>query len=166
MLPTLQLPQCCLQNSNSLIQLHGFCDASIRAYGCCLHVRSEGPSNITVRLWISKSRVAPVMKQSLSKLELCAAHLLAQQGQRIVRRKTHTVLPLVRLTNSTPFAPAALRCALNLRRKSRFRNPEFNICCEMEIRAHPKQPSRYCFSWFHCHRTGRINMVHRSSVIV
>ncbi|XP_070068121.1 uncharacterized protein [Drosophila takahashii] len=78
MLPTLQVPRYCLQNANSNIQLHGFCDASIRAYGCWVYVRTEGPSNITVRLWTSKSRVAPVNKQSVPKLELCTAHLLAK----------------------------------------------------------------------------------------
>ncbi|XP_036320232.1 uncharacterized protein LOC118734631 [Rhagoletis pomonella] len=60
------------------IQLHGFCDASIRAYGCSVYVRTEDlRGHVVVQLLTSKSRVAPVKKQSLPKLELCGAHLLA-----------------------------------------------------------------------------------------
>ncbi|XP_036320220.1 uncharacterized protein LOC118734620 [Rhagoletis pomonella] len=60
------------------IQLHGFCDASIRAYGCSVYVRTEDlRGHVVVQLLTSKSGVAPVKKQSLPKLELCGAHLLA-----------------------------------------------------------------------------------------
>jgi len=76
MLLPLQVPRCFLRNANINIQLHAFCDAPIRAYGCCVYVRTKGPSKITVRLWTSKSRVPPVKNQSLPTLELCAAHLL------------------------------------------------------------------------------------------
>jgi len=42
MFPTLQVPRCCLQNAYSNIQLHEFCDASIRTYRCCVYVRTDG----------------------------------------------------------------------------------------------------------------------------
>jgi hypothetical protein len=59
------------------LQLHGFCDASITAYGTCIYIRStyeEG--NITTRLLCSKSRIAPLRQVSLPRLELCEAVLL------------------------------------------------------------------------------------------
>ncbi|XP_077268718.1 uncharacterized protein LOC143900848 [Temnothorax americanus] len=61
------------------VQIHGFCDASQRAYGACFYVRTgEGAGNYRIELLCSKSRVAPLKTITLSKLELCAAVLLAQ----------------------------------------------------------------------------------------
>ncbi|XP_036340924.1 uncharacterized protein LOC118750312 [Rhagoletis pomonella] len=78
-LSTLAVPRYCQQPNACNLQIHGFCDASIRAYGCSLYLRTEGTDgNIAVHLLTSKSRLAPVKKQSLPKLELCGTHLLAQ----------------------------------------------------------------------------------------
>nr|XP_012135784.1 PREDICTED: uncharacterized protein LOC105661897 [Megachile rotundata] len=61
------------------IQLHGFCDASERAYGACIYVRSCNLyGEIQIRLVVSKSRVAPVKSVSIPRLELCAAVLLSK----------------------------------------------------------------------------------------
>ncbi|XP_033251629.1 uncharacterized protein LOC117190672 [Drosophila miranda] len=68
-LSSLAVPRFCLQPDTRSIQIHGFCDASIRAYGCCVYVRTENSlGQVTVKLFTSKSRVAPVKKQSLPKL--------------------------------------------------------------------------------------------------
>lgn len=64
-------------NSNSkLIEFHGFCDASINAYGACIYVK-EINNEARVNLLCGKSRVAPVITLSLPRLELCGATLLA-----------------------------------------------------------------------------------------
>lgn len=53
------------ENPNK-IQIHGFCDASEKAYGAALYVRSQISSNqYCVRLVWSKSRVAPLRKTTL-----------------------------------------------------------------------------------------------------
>lgn len=60
------------------VEIHGFADASQRAYGCCIYVRSIDEDNgVTLQLWSAKSRVAPLKTKSLPRLELMAAHLLA-----------------------------------------------------------------------------------------
>ncbi|XP_073831785.1 uncharacterized protein [Musca autumnalis] len=60
------------------VQIHGFCDASLAAYGACVYVRSEMGGEIKVTLICSKSRVAPLKVLTVPKLELSAALLLAE----------------------------------------------------------------------------------------
>ena len=67
------------------IQLHGFCNASEYAYGACLYLRStDQQHNISSRLLCSKSRVAPVKRVTLPRLELCGAVLLAKLVKKTV----------------------------------------------------------------------------------
>ena len=67
------------------IQLHGFCDSSEKAYGACLYLRSVNQQGeVTTKLLCSKSRVAPVKKVTLPRLELCGALLLAQLIQKTI----------------------------------------------------------------------------------
>ena len=63
------------------IQLHGFADASEKAYGACIYfLSSDGQDKRYSSLVCSKSRVAPVSSNTMTlpRLELCAALLLAQ----------------------------------------------------------------------------------------
>lgn len=61
------------------IVIHGFSDASERAYGACLYaVTHDSAGNIHSHLLCSKSRVAPLKVLTVAKLELCAALLLAK----------------------------------------------------------------------------------------
>ncbi|XP_043064383.1 uncharacterized protein LOC122320285 [Drosophila ficusphila] len=64
---------------NSEIQVHGFCDASMEAYGACVYIVCSGQS----QLLCSKSRVAPLKTLTVPKLELCGADLLSKliEGQ-------------------------------------------------------------------------------------
>ena len=60
-------------------QLHGFCDASAKAYAAVVYVRAtyhtESP---TCALVTAKTRVAPIKPLSIPRLELCGATLLAR----------------------------------------------------------------------------------------
>ncbi|XP_055590334.1 uncharacterized protein LOC129742461 [Uranotaenia lowii] len=61
---------------NSKVQLHTFTDASEAAYGACVYARSaDSNGNVRVQLLVSKSRVAPLKKTNIARLELCAAAL-------------------------------------------------------------------------------------------
>lgn len=64
--------------SRSRHRLIGFCDASEQGYAAVLYLQSTASSGeISVSLLLAKSRVAPLKKVSLPRLELCGAHLLA-----------------------------------------------------------------------------------------
>lgn len=69
---------------NSAVQLHIFSDASESAYGACIYARCEDmKGQVRICLLASKSRVAPLKRVSLPRLELCAAVLGAHLYDRI-----------------------------------------------------------------------------------
>nr|XP_029729633.1 uncharacterized protein LOC109398938 [Aedes albopictus] len=66
------------------VQLHCFADASDVAYGACVYVRTIGVNgNVKVELLTSKSRVAPLKKRSIPRLELCAAQIAAHLTSKV-----------------------------------------------------------------------------------
>lgn len=72
-------------DKNNEIEMHGFADASICAYGACIYLKAtDGYGNCTTRLVAAKSRVAPLKVVSLARLELCAAVLLIQLVEKVI----------------------------------------------------------------------------------
>ncbi|XP_051167644.1 uncharacterized protein LOC127285590 [Leptopilina boulardi] len=66
-----------LSPDHTELQIHGFADASEKAYGACLYFRvtnSQGQHHCA--LICAKSKVAPLKATTLPRLELCAANLL------------------------------------------------------------------------------------------
>ncbi|XP_062557097.1 uncharacterized protein LOC134221948 [Armigeres subalbatus] len=67
------------------VQLHCFSDASESAYGTCIYARTAKTNGaVKVMLITSKSRVAPLKKRSIPRLELCAAQLGARLTSRVI----------------------------------------------------------------------------------
>ncbi|XP_055909622.1 uncharacterized protein LOC129944297 [Eupeodes corollae] len=79
----IKIPRFVETHSNAKIQVHGFADASTRAYGCCIYIRSQSTAGIKSTLLTAKSRVAPLKTKSIPRLELCAAHTLAKLWTRV-----------------------------------------------------------------------------------
>ena len=81
LLSSKHIPHCYYQKESCLtsIELHGFCDASEDAYAGVVYLRmTDSAGNVQVSLVISKTKVAPIKRLSIPRLELCGAHLLAQ----------------------------------------------------------------------------------------
>ena len=60
------------------VDLHGFADASNVAYGANVYLRITTSSGVSVQLIASKTRVAPLKKETIPRLELLAALTLAR----------------------------------------------------------------------------------------
>lgn len=75
----LQIPRLLFESGISRVEMHGFADASTKAYGCVVYFRYLTVLGSVGTCFIcSKSRVAPLKTVSLPRLELCAALMLAK----------------------------------------------------------------------------------------
>ncbi|XP_053686628.1 uncharacterized protein LOC128736171 [Sabethes cyaneus] len=84
LLNDIRIPRCVIAPNAESVQIHCFSDASERAYGGCLYVRTIDTSKqVTVKLLTAKSKVAPLKTQSLPRLELCGAKLTAQLWEKV-----------------------------------------------------------------------------------
>ncbi|XP_011868362.1 PREDICTED: uncharacterized protein LOC105562261, partial [Vollenhovia emeryi] len=80
----IQIPRCIRPPSSNQFELHGFGDASELGYGCCIYVQALfEEQTVTTRLLCAKSRVAPLKKSTIPRLELSAALILAELTQRV-----------------------------------------------------------------------------------
>ena len=77
----IKTPRCFTVNSNPIerIEIHRFGDASLKAYGAAVYipiVSTEG--DITTKLVMSKTRLAPLKRVTLPRLELLASVINAR----------------------------------------------------------------------------------------
>ncbi|XP_043471747.1 uncharacterized protein LOC122504630 [Leptopilina heterotoma] len=85
-LKNIKFPRQILIDDFKTIELHGFSDASEKGYGACLYIRSENDEGkCQCSLLCSKSRVAPLKKLTIPKLELCGALLLTNLYTKVIK---------------------------------------------------------------------------------
>ena len=86
-LERMAIPRCYFSQSSSItdVQLHAFSDSSEKAYAAVLYMRTAYTDcQVQTRLITSKTRVAPIKKQSIPRLELLGATLLARLVSTVV----------------------------------------------------------------------------------
>ena len=75
------IPRCYYPRNTEVksIQLHGFCDASESAYAAVVYLRViDVEDSVTTSLVIAKTKVAPIKRLTIPRLELCGAVLLTK----------------------------------------------------------------------------------------
>ena len=60
------------------VSLHGFCEASTAAYAAVVHLRVKTTEEVHLSFVTSETRVPPLVRQTISRLELLAALILAR----------------------------------------------------------------------------------------
>lgn len=136
----LKIPRRCVPDFFLKCQLHGFCDSSERGYGAVIYFRYLLPNNsILIYLICAKSKVSPLKRISIPRLELCAALLLSRLINFVVQAYS-TKLPL---TNNI-FAWSDSSVALSWIKSSphRFKSFVSNRVSQIQERVPPDR-------WFH-----------------
>ena len=88
LLSSIRIPWCLTRMLPKSIYLHGFCEASEHAYAAVLYLSSTYENGvIDVKLIYAKTRVSPTKPQTIPRLELLEAVILA--------RLVHTIVPLL-----------------------------------------------------------------------
>ena len=103
LLDGVKIPRCyfCLELKVISVQLHAFSDASERAYAAVLYARSVySNGHVKVRLISSKTRVSPIKRQSIPRLELLGAVILARLSK-VVRNALPKVEDIVYWVDSS-----------------------------------------------------------------
>ncbi|XP_058817132.1 uncharacterized protein LOC131680434 [Topomyia yanbarensis] len=71
----IEVPRMTIPSQTIVLDLHGFSDASEKAYGCAIYLHSfDLRGNESTKLLYAKARVTPLKKFILPRLELLAAH--------------------------------------------------------------------------------------------
>ena len=134
----LSVPRCyfLLNSIPSQVQLHGFSDASEQAFAAAIYLRSVYPDGtITMRLVAAKTRVAPMKKQSIPRLELLGALILARLMNTIVTALNRDIDPVYWVDSMTTL--------FWIRREKQWKQYMANRVKEIR-RLSPKNHWRHC----------------------
>jgi hypothetical protein len=101
LLNNVRFPRKTIIRSAAEIELHGFCDASARAYGACVYLRTlTSDGHVWTRLLTAKSKVAPLKTQTIPRLELSGALLLTSLISAVRRELPNNISRTVYWTDS------------------------------------------------------------------
>lgn len=101
-LHNLMIPRQVICKDSIIIEIHGYSDASMEAYGACVYMRSISSTHgIQVSLVYSKVKVAPLKSLTIPRLELCGALLLTKLVEKVKQSMTLTFHRTFFWTDST-----------------------------------------------------------------
>ncbi|XP_055622863.1 uncharacterized protein LOC129766365 [Toxorhynchites rutilus septentrionalis] len=123
LLNEIRIERCVIIPDAILVEIHCFSDASEKAYGACVYIKSmDSSGTIRVRLLSSKSRIAPMKTQSIPRLELCGA-LLAVLLYEKIRDSTRIAAQTFFWTDSTVSKIQTISIGCQWRHVSGAENP-------------------------------------------
>lgn len=86
LIDSFEIPRCIKCVSSKIFEIHAFGDASEKAYGCVVYIRTlDSNDKYVVRLLCSKSKIAPLKTQTIPRLELCASLLTAELVSKVLK---------------------------------------------------------------------------------
>lgn len=81
--------------------MHGFYDASEKAYGAYVYLRTTNPDDrVWIQLLTTKSKVAPLKSQAIPRLELSGALLLTSLISTVQQALLHNITRTIYWTDS------------------------------------------------------------------
>ncbi|XP_071033033.1 uncharacterized protein [Parasteatoda tepidariorum] len=81
----MEFDRCILTEGADMIEIHGFADASEVVYGAVVYCKCvKNGQAATIKLIASKSRVSPLKRVTIPRLELCASLLLAKLVKKVI----------------------------------------------------------------------------------
>ncbi|XP_033318456.1 uncharacterized protein LOC117216029, partial [Bombus bifarius] len=102
LLNNVRFPRKAIIESAIEIELHGFCDASEKAYGACVYLRTLNTNGrVWTQLLTAKSKVAPLKCQTIPRLELSGALLLTSLMSTVQQALSHKITRTIYWTDST-----------------------------------------------------------------
>lgn len=102
-LEDIQIPRSLGISENAPVQILGFCDASETGFSSCIYLKTMD-GNPEIRLLLAKTKVAPLKKVSIPRLELCAAHLLSKLSHHCI----NLLSPHVKITDVTLWSDSTI----------------------------------------------------------
>ncbi|XP_039311325.1 uncharacterized protein LOC120359084 [Solenopsis invicta] len=100
-LSALRVPRWLQRDPGDEVELRGFSDASERAYAAAVYARvTRRDGRVRVTLLTARAKVAPVKTQSVPRLELCGAVLVARLLRRVARELDMEDAPIVAWTDA------------------------------------------------------------------
>ncbi|XP_036346166.1 uncharacterized protein LOC118755440 [Rhagoletis pomonella] len=98
---TIRIPRWVHFTQTDDAEIHGFSDASEKAYAATVFLRVKTAERVVVSFLIAKTKVAPVKTVSLPRLELCGAVLLSETVEAVVENLSLGHLKINLWTDST-----------------------------------------------------------------
>ncbi|XP_055928204.1 uncharacterized protein LOC129959409 [Argiope bruennichi] len=80
----MEFERCILSEGADVIEIQGFVDASEAAYGAVMYCKCIRDAHVSIKLIASKSRVSPLKRIIIPKLELCASVLSTKLVKRVI----------------------------------------------------------------------------------
>ncbi|XP_015915016.2 uncharacterized protein [Parasteatoda tepidariorum] len=82
----IKINHCVANGTVASFEILSLCDASQDAYGAAIYLRCKNELNkVTINLLCSKSRIAPIKKLTIPRLELLAAELMSKFLQKLLK---------------------------------------------------------------------------------